>query len=93
MTVHKVTLCGPCANMFCYQHGCVKEKATALGQMRVYDVMFCLQVLADQPHSGEDDHPRVTSEDPIEALKQQAHELGRIDKAIKTARRILKREV
>ena len=94
MTIHKVTLCGPCGNMICYQNGCIKEKMQMLGPARVSDVSFCLQVLADQPLSTEDEeHSRITSTDIVEALQQQADELVRIDDAIKKARQILKRNV
>ena len=93
MTVHKVTLCGPCANTFCYQHGCIKQKTQmlTLGPGKVSDITHCLQVLADQPLSTEDDHPRVDADDYVEALKQQMNEMMRIDDAIKKARQILKR--
>jgi hypothetical protein len=79
--------------MICYQHGCVKEKMQMLGPARVSDVSFCLQVLADQPLSTEDEHSRITSTDIVEALQQQADELVRIDDAIKKARQILKRTI
>lgn len=93
MTVHKVTLCGPCSNTFCYQHGCIKQKTQmlTLGPGKVSDITHCLQVLADQPLSIEDEHARITSTDIVEALQQQADEMVRIDDAIKKARQILKR--
>lgn len=91
MTIKTVRLCGPCGNVFCYQNGCVKEKAQALGPMRVTDVAFCLQVLADQPLSTEDEHIRIDAKDHVENLKQQIAEMGRIDDAISRARKILRR--
>ena len=91
MTVKTVRLCGPCGNVACYQHGCIKEKAQALASMRVSDVTFCLQVLADQPLSTEEEHPRVSAYDYVEAMKQQVEEMGRIDEAIAKARNILGR--
>ena len=95
MTVHKVTLCGPCANTFCYQHGCIKQKTQmlTLAPSKVSDITYCLQVLADQSLSTEDEHSRVTSTDIVEALQQQADEMVRIDDAIKKARLILKRSI
>jgi hypothetical protein len=68
--------------MVCYQNGCIKEKAQALAPMRVSDVTFCLQVLADQPLSIAVEHARITSTDIVEALQQQADEMLRIDDAI-----------
>ena len=91
MTVKTVRLCGPCANMVCYQNGCIKEKAQALAPMRVSDVTFCLQVLADQPLSTEEDHQQISASNYVDALKQQMAEMNRIDEAIKTARKALGR--
>ena len=90
--MHKVTLCGPCGNMICYQHGCIKEKMQMLGPARVSDVSFCLQVLADQPLSTESDHVRVKAKNYVDALKEQLIEMERIDDAITKARSILRRQ-
>jgi hypothetical protein len=64
-----------------------------LGPGKVSDITHCLQVLADQSLSTEDEHSRITSTDIVEALQQQADEMIRIDDAIKKARQILKRNV
>ena len=91
MTIKTVRLCGPCGNTVCYQNGCIKEKVQVLGPLRVSDIAFCLQVLADQPLSTEEEHPRVSASDYVEAMKQQVEEMGRIDEAIAKARNILGR--
>jgi hypothetical protein len=54
-------------------------------------MMFCVQVLADQPLSTEEEHARIDAKDHVENLKQQVAEMGRIDEAIATARKVLGR--
>lgn len=70
----------------------MKSHMDILGPARLQDVMQCLQVLADQPLSSESDHIKVDAKNYVDALKQQMDEMIRIDEAISTARKILRRK-
>ena len=94
MTVNKIKICGPCSNTVCYIGGCIRESkfgSNTIGSARLSDMMFCVSVLADQPLSTEEEHARIDAKDHVENLKQQVAEMGRIDEAIATARKVLGR--